>query len=139
MPELVSPSAISSSTSRSRSESSASGRVASVSEQPPHDLRVQRRAAAGDAFGGLEEVVDGEHAVFEEVAEASEGDQLDGVGGLDVLGEHEHPDVRVGCLISCAARVPSSVKLGGILMSSTTRSGGGRPCSSARPRLPGTP
>jgi hypothetical protein len=44
----------------------------------------------GDALRGCEELADGEHAVLEQVAEAAEGDQLNGVGRLDVLGEDEH-------------------------------------------------
>src|ERR1051325_8226186 len=67
MPELVRPSAISGRTSCSR-------------EGGP---------AVGDAARRIEEVVDVEHAVLEQVAEAAAvGDQLDDVARLDVLGEH---------------------------------------------------
>ena len=80
MPVLVSPSAISSSTSRSRSDSSSSGPSPPAGRRRPrHDLRVERRAAAGDPFGGVEELADVEHAVLEQVAEAAERHELDGV------------------------------------------------------------
>ena len=67
--------------------------VACGETRPRDDLRVERRAAAGDALGRGEELADVEHAVLEQVAEAAERDELDGVRGLDVLGEHEHADV----------------------------------------------
>ena len=105
MPVLVRPSAISSSTSRSRSESSASGPSPPAGgDQPRDDLRVERRAAGGDPLGGGEELADVEHAVLEQVAEAAERDQLDGVRGLDVLGEHEHADLGVRLLDRRARR-----------------------------------
>jgi hypothetical protein len=59
------------------------------------DGRVEGGAAGGDAFGRGEEFVDFEDAVFEEVAEPCVGDKVDGVGGFDVLGQHEHADVGV--------------------------------------------
>ena len=63
------------------------------------DLGVECGAAAGDAPGGIEEVVHVEHAVLEQVAEAAAGaDEVDGVPGLDVLGQDEHgrAGVRTG-------------------------------------------
>jgi len=64
-------------------------------EELLHDLGVERRAAVADAFRRLEEVVDVEHAVLEEIAEAAAGaDERDGVAALHVLGENEHR--RVG-------------------------------------------
>ena len=78
-------------------------------DQRGHHLRVQRRAARGHAPRRLEEVVDVEHAVLEQVAEAAAGgDELDDVAGLDVLGEHQHRRVRVLAADPAAARVPSS-------------------------------
>ena len=111
MPAFVRPSAISESTSRSRGESSSSAlHRARRADQRRDDLRVERRAAVGDAARGVEEVVDVEHPVLEQVAEAAAGgDELDDVAGLDVLGEHEHAGPRVRCAGSrAAARVPSS-------------------------------
>ena len=96
IPELVSPSAMSSSTSRSRSESS--DRVRSPAEQPPDDLGVERRAAARHALGRFEELADRQHAVLEQVAEAAERDEFHGMRGLDVLGEDEHADGGVRAL-----------------------------------------
>ena len=97
MPAFVRPSAISASTSRSRGESSSSALTGPRrADQRRDDLRVERRAAVGDAPGGVEEVVDVEHAVLEQVAEAAAGrHELDDVAGLDVLGEHEH--AGAGC------------------------------------------
>ena len=66
------------------------------------DHGVESGTAGGDALGGGEELVDFEDAVFEEVAEPAERDEVDGVGGLDVLGEHEHADV--GMLLLDRAR-----------------------------------
>ena len=99
MPAFVRPSAISSSTSRSRSVSSASGSSSPRGRDEARDhLRVERRTAVGDALGGGEELADVEHAVLEQVAEAAERDQLDGVGRLDVLGEDEHAQLWVRLL-----------------------------------------
>ena len=53
-------------------------------------LGVERRAALGDTLRGGEELADLEYAVFEQVAEAAEGDERDCVGRFDVLGEDEH-------------------------------------------------
>ena len=92
---LVRPSAISESTSRSRVGQRAEG-VGVASEQRCYDLWVQGRAASGDALGRLEELGHVEHAVLEQVAEAALGDEPDRPGGLDVLGQHQHADVRVG-------------------------------------------
>src|SRR3954447_18679981 len=66
------------------------------SEQTPDDLRVKRRASRGDAGQRVEEVVDVEHAVLEQVAEAAAGHQLDRVASLDVLREQQDAEVRVG-------------------------------------------
>ncbi len=69
------------------------GRCGGCDEQAPDDVRIKRRATACDALGRIEKLVDGEHAVLEEVAEATECDELDGVVGLDVLGEQQHSDL----------------------------------------------
>ena len=66
------------------------------SEEPADDLGVERGAAGGDARQGVEEVVDVEHAVLEQVAEAAGGHEVDRVAGLDVLGEHEDAEVGIG-------------------------------------------
>ncbi len=61
-------------------------------------LRVERRATLGNALGCSEELADLEHAVLEQVAEAAERDQLNGVGRLDVLGEDEHTQLGMHVL-----------------------------------------
>ena len=79
-------------------------------QQLLHHLGVERRAAVHDAFRRLEKLVDVEHAVLEQVAEAAPGaDERDRVAALDVLGEDEHRRRRDGGRrISTAARMPSS-------------------------------
>ena len=62
------------------------------------DLGVERRAALGDALRRGQELTDVEHAVLQEVAEAAERDELDGVRRLDVLREHEDAELRVRLL-----------------------------------------
>ena len=96
MPALVRPSAISDSTSRSRGgELVERARRLRRADQRRHDLRVERGAALADAARGVEEVVDVEHAVLQQVAEAAaRGDELDDVARLDVLGEDEHGGAR---------------------------------------------
>ncbi|EQD86671.1 hypothetical protein N599_08175 [Saccharopolyspora erythraea D] len=73
-------------------------------EQLGHDLGVHPGAAGGDAAQGVDELVDAGHAVLEQVAHAAAavGEQLAGVGLLDVLGEHQHPAARA------AARGPAA-------------------------------
>ena len=67
-----------------------------AADERGHDLRIERRAAARDAHGRLDELADVEHPVLEQVAEAALRHQPDRARGLDVLGEHEHADVGVG-------------------------------------------
>ena len=66
--------------------------AAAAAEQQRHDLRVERRAAAGDAAHRVGERVHVGDAVLEQVAGALGRlrEQLERVGLLDVLGEHEH-------------------------------------------------
>ena len=92
------PSAISSSTSRSRGESRCDRIVAPVAaDELGDDERVERRAALGDPPDGGRELVDVGDAVLEQVPEPvrAVGEQLDGVGVRDVLGEDEHAGVGV--------------------------------------------
>jgi len=85
-PALVSPSAISCSTSRSRSVSSAS----------PGDRRPAYHAADDvRMFRGGQELFDIEPPVLEQVAEGAPFDQVHGVPGLDVLGQQTYSDRRV--------------------------------------------
>ncbi len=70
------------------------GRAAA--HQRGDDLRIERRAAARDALRRFDEVGDVEHPILEQVAEPALRDQPDRPRRLDVLGEHEHADVRVG-------------------------------------------
>ena len=71
--------------------------AAAAAEQQRDDLGVERRAAAGDAADGVGEGVDVGDAVLEQVAGALRRlrQQLERVGLLDVLREHEHADAGV--------------------------------------------
>ena len=92
------PSAISSSTSRSRGVSSADGIVAALpADELRDDRRVERGAALADAPHRRDELVDVGDAVLEQVADAlgALGEELERVGGLEVLREHEHAGLRV--------------------------------------------
>ena len=94
---LERPSAISPSTSRSRAVRLSSGSSRRRRpEQQRDDLGVQRGAAVGDAAHGVGERVHVGDAVLEQVARALGGlrQQVQRVGLLDVLGEHEHAGVR---------------------------------------------
>src|SRR3954454_15629586 len=72
--------------------------TATPAEQERDDLRVQRRAATGDAAHRVGEGVHVRHAVLEQVARGLRGlrQQVERVGLLDVLAEHEH--ARAGVL-----------------------------------------
>ena len=93
MPAFERPSAISSSTSRSRGRQVVDRARAAAAEQLRDDLRVERGAARADAAHGLDEVVDVHHAVLQQVADAARraraGEQLGRVGALDVLRDDE--------------------------------------------------
>ena len=71
--------------------------AAAAAEQQRDDLGVERGAAAGDAAHGVGEGVHVGDAVLEQVAGALRRlrQQLERVGLLDVLGEHEHADAGV--------------------------------------------
>ena len=88
----------------------------------------------------VEELGDVGDAVLEQVADAARvaDEQLGGVALLDVLREHEDRDVRVQrARITSAARMPSSVWVGGIRTSTITRSGcSRRPRAAARRASP---
>ncbi len=104
MPVFERPSAISASTSCSRGVSRSSGPSRRLArEQLRHHLRVERGAAAGDPAHRLDELDDVQDAVLEQVAHAAAavGEQLLGVGLLDVLGDHEDRRVRA---TACAPR-----------------------------------
>ena len=92
------PSAISERTSRSRSVSSSSSERAAPADEALDDLRVEGRAAGRDALDGVDELGDVAHAVLEQVADARGvvADELEHVGRLEVLGEDEHRDGRMG-------------------------------------------
>ena len=98
IPLLERPCAISSSTSRSRGESSSSGSIRRrPAEHLPDDLGVEHGPALADRADGVRERVEVADPVLEQVADAlgAVADQVDGVALLDVLGEHEDLGVRV--------------------------------------------
>ena len=70
--------------------------VVARAEQLGDGLGVERRAALGDAADGVDELAHVGDAVLEQVADAAApvGEQLGGVGPLDVLREHEHRQAR---------------------------------------------
>jgi hypothetical protein len=92
MAEFDSPWATSASTSRSRGVSAVTpwSRLF-PSEQLPDDLRVHHGAAPGDPFDRVQELVQRGHPVLEQVADraVAVGEQLGGVGALDVLGQDQ--------------------------------------------------
>src|SRR5262245_52753013 len=61
-------------------------------------LRIERGPAGGDAPGRREELVDLQHPILQQVAEARLPDQIDDVPGLDVLGQHQYPDLGMKLL-----------------------------------------
>ena len=69
---------------------------AAAVEHPRHDLGIERRAALPDLAHRVGERVAVGHAVLEQVADALGAlpQQLDRVGHLDVLREHEHARAR---------------------------------------------
>ena len=98
---------------------------------PPHeladDLGVDHGRAGGDAAQRIGEVLDVDHPVFEQVADAAAVagvEQVGGVAVLDVLAERDDREPGWARRSSTAARSPSSVNPGGIRMSVITRSGG---------------
>ena len=91
------PSAISSSTSRSRAVRRVSASIdpSARHEQLRDDLAVEHRATVGDARQRVEERPDVADALLQQIADPRRvlADQLAGVGRLDVLGQHEHPEL----------------------------------------------
>ena len=141
MPLLERPWAISSSTSRSRGESSSSGSIpAAAAEHLPHDLGVEHRAALADPAHGVRERVEVADAILEQVADAlgAIADQVDGVALLDVLREHEDLGARA------ARRGSPSPRAGRRRCWSAAsgcrrprrRAGARRPCGAGRPHRP---
>jgi PAS domain S-box-containing protein len=63
-----------------------------------HDVWVERRSATGDALDGADELRHVADPVFEQIADSGGvvTDELEHVGGLEVLGEDEHCDSGVG-------------------------------------------
>ena len=58
-------------------------------------LRIERRASACHSLGRREELGDFQHAILQQVAEATERDELDRMARLDVLGEEQDAEPRV--------------------------------------------
>lgn len=71
---------------------------ATRSNQTSDHLGIERGTPVGNAFCRVEEGANLEHAVFEQVAKAAEGDELYGMHRLDVLREDEHAQVGIGLL-----------------------------------------
>src|SRR5215210_106867 len=94
-------------------------------EQLRDDRRVDRRAAGADALHRAGELRDVGDAVLEQVARAlrRRAEQLHRRAELDVLGEPSTPVPGCRSRISIAARIPSSVWVGGMRMSTTATSG----------------
>ena len=98
---FVRPWAISSSVSRSRAVSASIGvalqRAVALAHQRADHLAVQRRAAGGDPADRVDERPDLGDPLLEQVADAAlaGGQQLARVGRLDVLGEHQHRQLRM--------------------------------------------
>jgi hypothetical protein len=68
-----------------------------AAEHPAHHFGVEHGAAAGHAPERVRELVEVGDPVLEQVADAARvvADQLERVGRLDVLAEHEHADLGV--------------------------------------------
>ena len=68
------------------------GRTSATADEALHHLRIEGGAARRDAFHGADELAHVAHSVLEQVADTGRvvADQLEHVGGLEVLGEHEH-------------------------------------------------
>ena len=100
-----------------------SGRPAG--EHSGHDLGVEHGPALGNAADRVDEPFEVGHPVLEQVADALRalGQKLGRVLLLDVLREHEHPVPGSSDRMIRAAFRPSSVWVGGILMSTIATSG----------------
>ena len=100
--------------------------VALAAEHAGDDLGVERRAAGRNAADGVGEGVDVRDAVLEQVADAGGvvGEQLAGVGLLDVLGEDEHADVgQLGAGSPARRECPRRCGSGGMRTSTIAASG----------------
>ena len=86
-----------------------------------------------DSDDGAAQLIEIGHALLEQVGPAlgAPFEEPKGVGGFGVLAEHHHADVGVGLAEASAARMPSSVPVGGMRMSVSTTSG---TCSSTAAR-----
>ena len=99
---------------------------AGAGQQLAHDLRVEHGAPGADVAHRVDELAHVGHPILQEVAHAADAatDELARVALLDVLGEQEDADLRPTLPGSRSpARTPSSVCVGGMRTSSTTRSG----------------
>ena len=93
---FVRPSATSSSTSSSRSDSDDQGVVApSGRNERCDDGRVECRAAACHSFDGVNEIVDAQDAVFQQVPERTGADEIDGMPRLNMLRQQQDRQLRV--------------------------------------------
>jgi hypothetical protein len=92
------PSARSPRTSRSRSERGVEQGAAAPAHEARDDLRVEGGAALGDPLDGVDELGHVAHAVLEQVPDAGGvvAHELEHVGRLEVLGEDEDRDGRMG-------------------------------------------
>ena len=122
--------------SRSPALSAVSGErpaPASASTSDSHDLRVDRRAAAGDGLDRRRELRPLWTRSLSRYARRSEPvvEQLRRQRGVAVGAEHDHAEVRARSRSSAAMRRPSSGMDGGIRMSVTTTS---RSCSASAAR-----
>ena len=97
---------MSASTSRSRGVSSRAGLPLAASEELADHLRVDRGAALPDSPHGIQEVVDLEHTVLEQVAEALRplADERERVRRLHDLREEQYADLGCSARISSARR-----------------------------------
>jgi hypothetical protein len=71
------------------------GSLAARSEELGHDLGIEGGPSSRNALERFDEVADIRHPILEQVPDAGGalGEQLGGVAGLAVLGEHQHADV----------------------------------------------
>ena len=100
IPRLDLPSAMSASTWCSRGGERLQRVVlAAPAHHQRHDLGIERRPALGHPAHRVGERVDVGHPVLEQVADAPGvlADEVQRVGLVAKLGEHEDPDLRVAC------------------------------------------
>ena len=99
--------------------------TAPAADELRDDARVEGAAPAGDAAGGVGQLVTRRDAVLEQVADALRrlGQQVHRVVGLDVVREHQHPGPWVLPPDAPRRLQPSSLWVGGMRMSTMARSG----------------